>query len=34
MIDGVDLGKSLHVALPSRIMPRRFHWIDEVPFHR
>jgi hypothetical protein len=37
VIDGVHLGRSLHVALhraPSLLMTRGFHWINEVPFHR
>jgi hypothetical protein len=38
VIDGVHLGKSLHVALhaapPTRLLTRGFHWIDEAPFNR
>jgi hypothetical protein len=38
VIDGVHLGKSLHVTLhvapPTRLLTRGFHWINEAPFNR
>jgi hypothetical protein len=38
VIDGMHLGKSLHLALhaapPSQLMTRGVHWINEVPFNR
>jgi hypothetical protein len=37
VIDGVHLGKSLHVALhaapPPRLLTRGFHWISDAPFN-
>jgi hypothetical protein len=37
-IDGVHLGKSLHITLhaapPSLLVTRGFHWINDVPFNR
>jgi len=38
VIDGVHLGRSLHVTLHRHpdglLVTRGFHWINEVPFNR